>query len=188
MMDVHMAANQALKSTLTDVVMGEFQRMTYTMVLEDKALEGADPAVAWLIYHERVPELETSSRVSFFISFDKESIGRLARAPTDEELTAMTRDEKTLAWDTWVKNIATTGHVDTNNKSDDPVGTGFSEIPWHIGDYALLSGSTRLKRRRRCIWRRQAAIDGTSSAALDSKTAGRFAETATSNSLERTSV
>ncbi|SPO02510.1 uncharacterized protein DNG_05183 [Cephalotrichum gorgonifer] len=102
------------------VITHELARRYHNIVVQDRqALDGADVAKAWEYAHtlglqgqdgpcgEYIPGRENGPRSHFFIYLDKESIHRLAQAPSREELASMASgDRSKTAWDFWVKVVS----------------------------------------------------------------------------------
>ncbi|KAH7358645.1 hypothetical protein B0T11DRAFT_284903 [Plectosphaerella cucumerina] len=120
--------------TLPDIVAAELRWMHHNIVIEDRAaLDGADPAAAWLYQHERAKKLNLviSARGGFFVYLDQEAIERLAQVPDDEAVWAsMTLDEQiVLAWGNWVKIIDVEGRIDSDDSEDEGLEQGISDEP-----------------------------------------------------------
>ncbi|KAL2752052.1 hypothetical protein ACRALDRAFT_1083636 [Sodiomyces alcalophilus JCM 7366] len=112
------------------VITHELVRRYHNIVVQDrKALDGADVVEAWEYAHALdLQEREWGARGQFFIYLDKESIHRLAQAPSQEELARMAPDERSkTAWHYWVKAVSTSCQVtedgdDTDQMLDLPEG------------------------------------------------------------------
>ena len=97
------------------------QRYHNVIVEGSETLEGADVSKAWGYVHAlNHGRPEPSARGEFFIYLDKESIHRLARAPSKDELASMVpADRSQTAWEFWVKVVSTSCELTEDGKKTD---------------------------------------------------------------------
>lgn len=112
------------------VITHELMRRYHHIILQDsQALDGADASMAWEYAHALcLEDREQGPRGALFIYLDKESIHRLAQAPSQEELASMAPgDRSKTAWEFWVKVVSTACEVtedgdDTDQMMEYPLG------------------------------------------------------------------
>lgn len=92
------------------VITYELMSRYHDVVVEDKALDGADLSAAWKYFQANYEKHVSGLRGVFFVVLDQESIEHLSSAPDEEELASMTPLERVkVAWQHWIK-VVTTGY------------------------------------------------------------------------------
>lgn len=129
------------------VVTYELVRRYHDVVVEDKALDGADLPAASGYFKDNYKEHVHGLRGHMFVLLDGEAIEHLSGAPGEEELAAMTPlGRARAAWDHWIKvvseacGVTNEGEEVEEEMSDDAIGRRRIRLYDYLDTYLSLQG------------------------------------------------